>query len=131
MHKDDAKQRRSPCKSSPSIKYSEPFLVKTFDLPPNRQGPTGEIWMAISGKVYDITRYISYHPGGREEILRGAGSDATALYMQVIALSSLHGKDPPLGQSGQIFGQVFHWVSGDSFAQLFGSSRGPHKKHRS
>lgn len=48
------------------------------------QDPTkGDIWMALGGKVYDVTKYIAYHPGGREELLRGAGADATDIFLQV------------------------------------------------
>ena len=36
-------------------------------------------WMAIEGKVYDVTEAISGHPGG-EEILKGCGIDATELF---------------------------------------------------
>lgn len=36
-------------------------------------------WIAIEGKVYDVTDFISSHPGG-EAILMGCGSDATELY---------------------------------------------------
>ncbi len=36
-------------------------------------------WLAISGKVYDVTKYISSHPGG-EAILEGCGKDATDLF---------------------------------------------------
>ena len=39
--------------------------------------------MALGGKVFDVTRYIDYHPGGRDELLRGAGVDATALFLEV------------------------------------------------
>jgi cytochrome-b5 reductase len=39
--------------------------------------------MAITGKVYDVTRYVDYHPGGRDELLRGAGMDATGLFFEV------------------------------------------------
>ena len=34
----------------------------------------------ISGKVYDITRYISVHPGGKNNILKICGSDGTQLF---------------------------------------------------
>lgn len=30
--------------------------------------------------VYDVTSYMDYHPGGRGELLRGAGTDATQLF---------------------------------------------------
>jgi len=34
-------------------------------------------WMVIRGKVYDVTKYISKHPGGNN-ILKGCGKDATS-----------------------------------------------------
>lgn len=36
-------------------------------------------WMAIDGSVYDVTSFISSHPGG-SQILRGCGIDATTLF---------------------------------------------------
>jgi len=36
-------------------------------------------WMVINGKVYDVTKYIPYHPGGKK-IMPGVGKDGTALY---------------------------------------------------
>jgi predicted heme/steroid binding protein len=39
----------------------------------------GDCWLAINGKVYDVTDYISSHPGG-QAILEGCGKDATTLY---------------------------------------------------
>jgi len=36
-------------------------------------------WMAIRGKVYDVTSFISRHPGGNN-ILKGCGKDATSLF---------------------------------------------------
>lgn len=40
-----------------------------------------DVWMIIKGKVYDITQYIAYHPGG-EIILTAAGDDGTTLFME-------------------------------------------------
>lgn len=36
-----------------------------------------DCWTSIDGKVYDITQYIAFHPGGNK-ILIGAGKDGTA-----------------------------------------------------
>jgi len=36
-------------------------------------------YMAIRGKVYDVTPYISKHPGGNT-ILKGCGKDATGMF---------------------------------------------------
>lgn len=37
----------------------------------------------FSGKVYNITPYMEYHPGGEEELMRGAGIDGTQLFDEV------------------------------------------------
>ena len=42
------------------------------------QAPTHEFWIAIHGKVYDITTFIDQHPGGAEFLVDNAGTDATA-----------------------------------------------------
>ncbi|KAF8759669.1 FMN-dependent dehydrogenase [Rhizoctonia solani] len=34
----------------------------------------------VSGKVYDVTEFISEHPGGSAVLLKHAGKDATAAY---------------------------------------------------
>jgi cytochrome b involved in lipid metabolism len=39
-----------------------------------------DCYIAVSGKVYDVTKYINSHPGGNE-ILRGCGKDATNLFV--------------------------------------------------
>lgn len=39
-----------------------------------------DAWICINGTVYDMTNYIDFHPGGVDEILRGAGTDATELF---------------------------------------------------
>ncbi|XP_058837562.1 cytochrome b5 reductase 4 isoform X2 [Topomyia yanbarensis] len=44
-----------------------------------------DIWLAIRGKVYNVTRYLDFHPGGIDELMRGAGKDATTLFDEVHA----------------------------------------------
>lgn len=39
-----------------------------------------DCWMAVRGKVYNVTRYLDFHPGGRDQLMRGAGKDATSLF---------------------------------------------------
>jgi cytochrome b involved in lipid metabolism len=38
-----------------------------------------DCWIAVEGKVYDVTGFISSHPGG-QLILQGCGRDATDLF---------------------------------------------------
>lgn len=39
-----------------------------------------DCWMAVRGRVYNVTRYLDFHPGGSEQLMRGAGIDATKLF---------------------------------------------------
>ena len=39
-----------------------------------------DAWMVINGKVYNVTAYFPFHPGGEKEMMRGAGRDGTALF---------------------------------------------------
>ncbi|KAG8186386.1 hypothetical protein JTE90_026804 [Oedothorax gibbosus] len=42
-----------------------------------------DAWIAIRGRVYNVTHYMEYHPGGEAELMRGVGTDATDLFNQV------------------------------------------------
>jgi cytochrome b involved in lipid metabolism len=42
-----------------------------------RHASSSDCWLAIRGKVYDVTRYIDEHPAPRATILRTCGTDAT------------------------------------------------------
>lgn len=35
--------------------------------------------------MYNVTRYLEFHPGGEEELMRGVGTDATDLFNEVHA----------------------------------------------
>jgi len=39
-----------------------------------------DAWAALNGKVYNITPYLSFHPGGEKELMRVAGRDGTRLF---------------------------------------------------
>ena len=41
------------------------------------------ILLSLSGKVYNVTSYMDFHPGGWDELVRGAGIDATDLFNEV------------------------------------------------
>ncbi|KAL8609958.1 Cytochrome b5 reductase 4 [Nucella lapillus] len=42
-----------------------------------------DAWIAIRGRVYNISPYLEYHPGGVDELMRGAGVDATQLFDEI------------------------------------------------
>lgn len=39
-----------------------------------------DAWTAIHGKVYNMTAYLPFHPGGENELMRSAGRDGTKLF---------------------------------------------------
>lgn len=39
-----------------------------------------DAWTCINGKVFNITPYINFHPGGAKEIMKCAGRDGTSLF---------------------------------------------------
>lgn len=40
-------------------------------------------WSSYQGKVYNISPYLPFHPGGEGELRRAAGKDGTKLFMEV------------------------------------------------
>jgi len=40
-------------------------------------------WLAVHGKVYDVTPFLDEHPGGAGLLLKSAGGDATAAYESI------------------------------------------------
>lgn len=42
-----------------------------------------DAWMALNGAVYNVTAYMDYHPGGWDELVRGAGRDATDMFNEI------------------------------------------------
>ncbi|KAJ3121961.1 Cytochrome b5 reductase 4 [Nowakowskiella sp. JEL0407] len=42
-----------------------------------------DCWMSIQGRVYNVTMYLKFHPGGVGQLMRGAGKDATELFLKV------------------------------------------------
>lgn len=42
-----------------------------------------DAWIALNGKIYNITDYLDFHPGGDDVLFELAGTDATAAFMEV------------------------------------------------
>lgn len=42
-----------------------------------------DCWTLLRGKVYNITSYIEFHPGGIPELMRAAGKDGTQLFDEI------------------------------------------------
>jgi cytochrome b involved in lipid metabolism len=54
--------------------------TKTYALQEVAQHSTDtDCWLAVDGKVYDVTQAVDKHPGG-PAILKGCGKDATEMF---------------------------------------------------
>jgi cytochrome b involved in lipid metabolism len=42
-----------------------------------------DAWTALGGRVYNMTPYMPFHPGGEPELLRAAGRDGTRLFGEI------------------------------------------------
>ncbi|KAI9243356.1 FMN-dependent dehydrogenase-domain-containing protein [Phascolomyces articulosus] len=42
-----------------------------------------DLWVILHGKVYDLTNFLSEHPGGQRIILKYGGTDATGEFSQI------------------------------------------------
>ncbi|RPA88244.1 cytochrome b5, partial [Ascobolus immersus RN42] len=63
--------------STPGFLRITPSELKKHNNQPD------DVWTALNGKVYNLSAYLPFHPGGEREALRGAGKDCTTLFMKV------------------------------------------------
>ena len=59
----------------------------------------GDCWIIIDEKVYDVTNWLSSHPGGAPQILKQAGKDASLYFSE--------------SHSAKIYEQLPQWYKGD------------------
>ncbi|EPX71660.1 NADPH-hemoprotein reductase [Schizosaccharomyces octosporus yFS286] len=62
---------------------AEPFKVSMEEL--KKHNTKDDCWIAVRGKVYNVTAYAPYHPDGAKKIFKHSGIDATKQYMKAHA----------------------------------------------
>ncbi|KAJ5266667.1 hypothetical protein N7478_009475 [Penicillium angulare] len=62
----------------PGLLRVTPSMLKTQN---GRKGR--DAWTSYQGKVFNISPYLPYHPGGKGELLRGAGKDSGKLFQEI------------------------------------------------
>lgn len=60
-------------------KNRPPFRNYTADEVSKHNKP-GDAWTVLNGKIYDISLYCDYHPGGDDKLMLGAGRDCSKLF---------------------------------------------------
>ncbi|KAM5476555.1 putative cytochrome-b5 reductase [Microsporum canis] len=62
----------------PTLIRVTPSMLKQYN---GRKGR--DAWTSYQGKVYNITPFVPFHPGGKGELLRGAGKDSEKLFAEI------------------------------------------------
>ncbi|KAL0574765.1 hypothetical protein V5O48_007192 [Marasmius crinis-equi] len=67
-------------KSSGADLRGVPTLMRITPSVLKQHNKKDDAWAAFNGKVYNITPYLAFHPGGEKELMRVAGRDGTKLF---------------------------------------------------
>ncbi len=73
---------QAPSPVSPPVSSPAPTPTPP-GIPPSEvslHSASGDCWLIIDNKVYDVTSYIPYHPGGPSTIIPYCGRDATSAF---------------------------------------------------
>lgn len=65
-----------------------------------------DCWITVNGNVYDLTDFISMHPGGTTPLIQNAGHDATAIYNKIHPKGTIENFLPKDKQLGVLIGEA-------------------------
>lgn len=85
-----------------SLTFSLRFHTYTHPLTVAKHNTTESCWVILYGNVYDVTDFLSEHPGGAKIILSLAGKDATEEYDPVHPPGTLEENLKPEAKLGQV-----------------------------
>lgn len=71
------------CKAAEDLAGTGGKLLKVSKEELSKHNTQDDCWIAVHGKVYNVTPYLDYHPGGVDEMMRSAGKDGTELFNEV------------------------------------------------
>lgn len=81
---------------------SKPILIFLLSNIVQQHRAAGDCWVILYGQVYDVTNFLSEHPGGSKIILQLAGQDATEAYDPVHPPGTLESSLPSSCRLGSI-----------------------------
>lgn len=70
-------------KQTPDIAGNQGILRRITPEELAQHNKEDDCWLAILDKVYNVTPYMKFHPGGVDELMRGAGINATKVFNDV------------------------------------------------
>lgn len=75
---------RAEATSTPGMPETAPAAserkISLVDVSTHNQA--NDCWLAVDGGVYDVTEFVTKHPGG-DKILNGCGKDATVMFASI------------------------------------------------
>ncbi|OTA68650.1 hypothetical protein K449DRAFT_386957 [Hypoxylon sp. EC38] len=81
---DWARLSNNPSADLRNLGPGAPYLRVTPSMLKRQTGRKGkDAWTALGGRVYNITPYLPFHPGGEPELLRAAGRDGSKLFGEI------------------------------------------------
>jgi cytochrome b involved in lipid metabolism len=81
---DWARLSSSPTANLRGLPPDTPYLRVPPSLLKQMTGRKGkDAWTVLGGKVYNISPYAPYHPGGEPELMKAAGRDGSRLFGEV------------------------------------------------
>ncbi|KAI5921068.1 hypothetical protein F4810DRAFT_382932 [Camillea tinctor] len=81
---DWARLANQPTSDLRGVPPGTPYLRVTPTMLRRQTGRKGkDAWTALGGRVYNMTPYLPFHPGGEPELLRAAGRDGTRLFGEI------------------------------------------------
>lgn len=71
-------------KHANNVKMIDPssFPVRLTKAELAKHNTPNDCWVALGGKIYNISTYLDYHPGGVDILIKYSGKDCTALFMK-------------------------------------------------
>lgn len=70
-------------KITPNIAGNNGIMSQISYEEMDKHSTKDDCWMAVYDKVYNVTPYMKFHPGGIDELMKGAGLNATDLFNDV------------------------------------------------
>jgi cytochrome b involved in lipid metabolism len=78
----------------------------------SRHNGVNDAWMILNGKVFDLTMFLQFHPGGIETLRPYLGKDGTAVFGTAYMFDSLCRRYSCLGKlrspSRSFYGRLHH-----------------------
>ncbi|KNE61564.1 hypothetical protein AMAG_06381 [Allomyces macrogynus ATCC 38327] len=71
--------------SGADLKGADPATVRLTMEEVAKHATEDDAWTVLHGKVFNLTPYMKYHPGGVKQLMKGAGKDSTRLFMAIHA----------------------------------------------